>query len=246
MIVDSVNIVNLPLDTQEAFAKFEFQVREAYEDKSQTDRRQNSDQNGEYFGSYEPERSYVTAILAFLDEYSLETEIQDISELDNGDFNQQFGRFKSKVEYISIRYKLRRGRVDSGGVGTVISFAKSYKEDAGSLLEKIRKIINQEVDEGPKKEEIFKKISSLQSEIDRDLTTVDAAFGRILDLSRLLGNASGNLKPAVDQLERIKNIFWNNSEKVEQLPKPDRPKQISKEKLDPNGTASNMDDEIPF
>jgi len=160
MIVDSVNIVNLPLDTQEAFAKFEFQVREAYEDKSQTDRRQNSDQNGEYFGSYEPERSYVTAILAFLDEYSLETEIQDISELDNGDFNQQFGRFKSKVEYISIRYKLGRGRVDSGGVGTVISFAKSYKEDAGSLLEKIRKIINQEVDEGPKKEEIFKKISS--------------------------------------------------------------------------------------
>jgi hypothetical protein len=101
MFYDEVNISGLPQNSQEAFAEFETQVRTAYEQKSRNDRDHSSDQNGDYVGSYEPERSYVTAILAFLDEYSLETEIADISDLDNDAFLREFGRFKSKIEYIT-------------------------------------------------------------------------------------------------------------------------------------------------
>lgn len=246
MIFDDVNIAGLPANSQEAFAEFEAQVRSAYELKSRGDREHNIDQNGNYFGSYEPERSYVTAILAFLDEYSLETEIEDISELDNDAFNQQFGRFKSKIEYITTRYVLRKNRIVSGSIGTIIEISKGYKSEIGSFLEKIRKIVNQEVAAGNKKDKIFRKIVSLQSEVDRDKTTVDAAFGRVLDLSKVLGEAGGNLKPAIDQLERVKKIFWEGSEKVDQLPKPERPKQITKEETGGFGTPSDIDDEIPF
>lgn len=242
MIFKDVNIAELPASSEEAFAEYEAQVRAVYEKRSNDDRQYNSDRDGNYVGSYEPERSYVTAILAFLDEYTLETDIEDISELDNDDFYREFGKFKSKIEYISIRYALRKNRISSGSIGTMIELSSDYKSQIGSLLEKIRKIVNQEIDEGPKKDKIFAKISSLQSEVDRDMTTVDAAFGRVLDLSRTIGEAGGNLKPAVDQLERIKKIFWDKSEKVEQLPKPERPKQISKAK----DSSGDLDDEVPF
>lgn len=244
MIFDNVDISKLPANSEEAFATFEAKVREEYQKRASYDRELNADQNGNYEGSYEPERSYVTAILAFLDEYSLETQIEDISDLGNAEFIKRFGRFKSKIEYITTRYALRKNRISAGSIGTVLSIAQDYKAEIGSHLEKIRKIVNQEVSEGPKKDNIFKKIASLQSEVDRDLTTIDAAFGRVLDLSKVIGEAGGNLKPAVDQMERIKNIFWSKSEKVDRLPSPDRPKLIEKE----TGAyrTSIDDDEIPF
>lgn len=243
MVFDDFDLAGLPENSEEAFSEFEKGVRERFEEKSTTDRRQNSDHNGEYFGSYEPERSYVTAVLAFLDEYSLQTEIVDISELGNEEFNKEFGRFKSKIEYVTTRYALRKHRIQAGTIGTVIQISSSYKSEIGSHLEKIRKIINQEVADGAKKDKIFGKIASLQSEVDRDKTTVDAAFGRVLDLSKVLGEATGNLKPAIDQLERVKKIFWDRSEPAEQLPKPDRPKQIEKAETD---SSFDMDDDIPF
>jgi hypothetical protein len=248
MIFDDVNLAALPANSQEAFSEYEAQVRAAYEESARGDQDYNVDQDNNYTGSYDPERSYVMAILAFLDEYSLEAEVEDISALDNEEFYKHFKQFKSKIEYVTIRYSLRKNRITSGGLGTVISISQSYKSEIGSLLEKIRKIVNQEVEAGKKKDKIFGKIAALQSEVDRDQTTVDAAFGRVLDLSKVLGEAGGNIKPAVDQLERLKKIFWDRSEKVKQLPKPDRPKMITEEKQGgyKDGKVSVPDDEIPF
>ena len=248
MIFNDVNLAALPANSQEAFLVYEAQIRAAYEEKSRGDQQYNVDQNQDYVGSYDPERSYVMAVLAFLDEYSLETEIEDISALDDQEFYKHFKQFQSKIEYITMRYGLRKNRIVSGGVGTVISITQTYKNEIGSLLEKIRKIVNQEVDAGQKKDKIFGKIAALQSEVDRDQTTVDAAFGRLLELSKILGKAGGNIKPAVDQLERVKKLFWDRSEKIEQLPKPDRPKMITEDKQGgyEYGTVSEQDDEIPF
>lgn len=250
MIDDGLNLDGLSANSQEAFIEFESQIRAAYEKSMRDDRQHETDQNENYIGSYSPERSYVMAVLAFLDEFSLETEIEDISALEGEEFFKQFRQFKSKIEYTTMRYKLRKSRIANGGVGTVISIGQSYKSEIGSLLEKIRKIVNQEIETGNKKDKIFAKIAALQSEVDRDQTTVDAAFGRVLDLSKTLGEAGGNIKPAIDQLERVKKLFWDRSEKVEQLPKPDRPKMITEEKPDDNQgygqSPRDLDDEIPF
>lgn len=243
-MVLQLKLDDLSESSEEAFAEYEQRAREAYEDQIQSDRQYHSDRNGDYEGSFAPERSYVTAILAFLDEYSIESNIEDISELDNDDFYREFGRFKSKVEYISTRFNLRKNRLENGSLGTAITLKQSFKSEVGSHLERIRKIINQEVSEGAKKDKIFKKINALQSEVDRDMTTIDAAFGRMLDLSRVIGACSDNVKPAVDQLERIKKIFWDNSDKVDTLPKPERKKALPKANTEVN--SGDLPDEIPF
>lgn len=251
MIDDGLDLDALSMDSQQAFVQYLEQLRNLFQSASRNDREHSVDQNGDYVGSYDPERAFVVGILAFLDEYGLETEISDISELDDdAEFFKQFKRFEAKINYTAMRYRLRINRIESGSVGTLIAIAESYKTEIGSLLEKIRKIVNQEVEAGNKRDKIFTKIAALQSEVDRDQTTVDAAFGRVLDLSKTLGEAGGNIKPAIDQLERIKKLFWDKSEKVEQLPKPGRPKMITEEKSDSDqgqgGRPRTIDDEIPF
>lgn len=117
---------------------------------SRDDRDHNVDQNGNYIGSFEPEREYVTVILAFLHKYEIETDLEDISDLDDSEFYFYFKNFKTKVRYISMRYHLRKNRIASGGIGTAIEIEQSYKVEIGSYLEKIRKIVNQEVKESYK------------------------------------------------------------------------------------------------
>ena len=243
MFFDEIDFSQLPPNREEAFTAFVASISAEYAQKVRCDRTTYADQNGNYEGSYEPERSFVTSILAFLDEYGIESELVDISALDNRDFSAHFGRFKSQVEYLTTRFRLRQHRVASGSIGTLIAIGSDYKSQIGALLEKIRKIVNQEVLDANKKDNIFAKIASLQSEVDRDQTTVDALFGRLLDLSKTVGKAAENLEPLANLLERVKKIIWDAPEKVEQLPKPDRPKLISKDK---SPTKSDLDDEIPF
>jgi hypothetical protein len=247
MIFDELDFSKLPANREEAFTDFVKTISNEYTQKVRNDRSMYSDQNGNYEGSYEPERSFVTAVLAFLDEYGIDAEIVDISELSNQDFSAHFGRFKSKVEYLTTRFKLRQYRIESGSIGTLIAIGSDYKVEIGKLLDTTRKIVNQEVKDTNKKDNILAKIAHLQSEVDRDQTTVDALFGRMLDLTQTIGKSADNLAPLIDKLERIKKLFWDNSKKVDQLPKPDRPKLITKEKEPGYGNGrSDMDDEIPF
>lgn len=244
MFFDEIDFSKLPPNREEAFAVFVARVSSEYDQKVRNDRSTYSDQNGHYEGSYEPERSFVNGILAFLDEYGIEADVVDISELENHDFAKHFGRFKARVEYLTTRFRLRQHRVASGTIGTLISIGSNYKTEVGGLLDTVRKIVNQEVKDVNKRDNIFAKIASLQSEVDRDQTTVDALFGRMLDLSQTIGKAAEHVEPLVKLMERVKKIFWDAPEKVEQLPKPDRPKLITKEEK--QAPRADMDDEIPF
>lgn len=248
MILDDIDLSNLPAGREEAFANFVTAINEEYANRVTTDRNTYSDQNDNYVGSYEPERSFVTAILAFLDEYDIDSDIIDISELPNEEFSKHFGKFRSKVEYLTTRFKLRQNRMATGTIGTLITIEADYKSEISKLLNTARKIINQEVGDAKKKDQIFKKMASLQSEIDRDQTTVDALFGRMLDLTRTVGQSADNLEPVLEKLERVKKLFWDKSRKIDQLPRPSRPKQITHEdSYDYGGqNSSSAEDEIPF
>lgn len=246
MIFDDIDFSKLPSGREEAFTDFVTTINEEYENRIRNDRNAYSDSNDNYFGSYEPERSFVTAILAFLDEYDIDSDIVDISELSNEEFSKHFGKFKSKVEYLTTRFKLRKNRIDAGSIGTLISIEFTYKAEIGKLLNTARKIVNQEIKDTKKRDLIFKKIANLQSEIDRDQTTVDALFGRMLELTQVVGKSAENLDPLMDKLERVKKLFWDNSKKIDLLPKPNRPKQITKEDVSGSGYTDTSDDEIPF
>ncbi len=231
----------LPSGREEAFVFFEKKARINYVDWSYDDRNENTDSNGQYFGSYDPERTYVTKMLAFLDEYDLENSIVDILGLIDDDFIQKFSGFEQKMTYMATRFQLRKWRIDAGIVGTMIMIAPTYKSEIGKLLETIRKIVNQEVRDKNKKDKIFSIIASLQSEVDREQTTIDALFGRMIDLSKTVGECAENLEPLLEKMERVKKLFWNNSKKLEMLPKQERPKLITKadEEFD-------IDGDIPF
>jgi hypothetical protein len=242
MIFDELDFSRLPANREEAFTEFVSKVSAEYTQRIRNDRSMYSDSNGNYEGSLEPERSFVTAILAFLDEYGIDADITDISELSNQEFSAHFGKFKSKVEYLTTRFKLRQARIESGSIGTLISIGLDYKSEIGKLLDTARKIVNQEVKDDNKRDKIMSRIAALQSEVDRDRTTIDAIFGRMMDLSRAVRKSEKELSPVLDRVERMLKIVYDNSEKVDQLPKPDRPKLITKEKE----PRSDMDDEIPF
>lgn len=80
MIFDETNFSQLPENREEAFCNFVTSINGEYNQSVQNDRRSYTDQNGNYEGSFEPERSFATAILAFLDEYGIESDIVDISD----------------------------------------------------------------------------------------------------------------------------------------------------------------------
>jgi uncharacterized protein YoxC len=243
MFFDEVDFSKLPPNREEAFAAFVASISSEYAQNLRNDRSTYSDHNNNYEGSYEPESSFVTAILAFLDEYGIESDLQDISELNNKDFAAHFGRFKSKVEYLTTRFRLRQHRVASGSIGTLIAIGSNYKSEVAGLLDAIRKIVSQEVKDVHKRDNILSKIASLQSEVDRDQTTVDALFSRMLDLSQTIGKAAENIEPLVKLMERVKKVFWDAPEKVRQLPRPERQKLIRQDKAE---QKSGMGDEIPF
>jgi uncharacterized protein YoxC len=243
MFFDEVDFSKLPPNREDAFAAFVASISSEYAQNLRNDRSTYSDHNKDYEGSYEPEHSFVTAILAFLDEYGIESDLQDISELNNKDFAAHFGRFKSKVEYLTTRFRLRQHRVASGSIGTLIAIGSNYKSEVAGLLDTIRKIVSQKVKDVHKRDNILSKIASLQSEVDRDQTTVDALFSRMLDLSQTIGKAAENIEPLVKLMERVKKVFWDAPEKVRQLPRPERQKLIRQDKAE---QKSDMDDEIPF
>ncbi|HEX2859394.1 MAG TPA: hypothetical protein VHP58_04265 [Alphaproteobacteria bacterium] len=240
-----LDLLDMAHGTEEAFIAFESMTQEQLEidRKYDRDNSDNFDRDHNYIGSYEPERHYVQAILAFIDEYDIKLDVKNITEYKGHDFPRIFSEFKSKVHYTKTRFLLRQKREATGQAGTLISIGASFKTEIHSHLDIIRKIVNQEITDQNKKDAIFRGIASLASEVDRDRTTLDAAFSRFIDLSKVIREFAGNIEPAVTQLERIMSAFTSGVIKIEILTVSDRPKLIEDKSPKP---LIPIDDEIPF
>lgn len=241
MIIDSVDMSDLPASPELAFIEFEKRLRAVLEQERSRDRDINSDHNGNYNGSFLPDRYYVSSVLAFLDEYGLQIDVLDIAEVSDSEFQEHFSRFFNKINYAKTRFSLRKKRLDEGVAGTLIQIKPSFKDEITNLLGTIRKIVNQEVNDHRKKDAIFQKIRALQSEVDRDQTTVDSVFTLLLDFTETLGESAENLEPLIEKAERLKKLFFEGAQRQSTLPNSDR-KQIEHQK----GRSFELDDEIPF
>ena len=206
---------------EEVFVYLEAQVRSQYERYSRNDREHNMNENGTYRGSYDPEHQYVSQITAILDVLGLDIGVSDISEILTGTsttIDMEFQAFQQKVIYAITRFSVRRALGAVGTAGTVIAISSDYKEKIGSLLGKIRKIVDQEIQDIAKRDTIFTKIAALQREVDRDRTTVDTLFRCALDLTQTLGECAKNLKPLLDTADQLKKLIWESSKPVQSLP----------------------------
>jgi hypothetical protein len=243
MIIDAVDISGLGDNAEEAFVAFEERLRAGLEKAQIEDRRRNEDMNGNYTGSYAPERYYVSSILAFLDEYDLDLKVEDITEVGDPIFLTHFNKFFNTINYARTRFMLRKSRIETGAAGTPILIAPNFKDEIHKNLDTIRKIVNQNVQNENKKDAIFKKIAALQSEIDRNRTTVDAVFSRAIDLSKVLGDVSENLEPAVQKFERVMAALKDGSERIPFLPKKERTKLLPPQE---EMKVEDLNDNIPF
>ena len=243
MIIDAVDVDDLSLNREEAFIAFEERLRVALATSQAEDRRNNSDNSGYYTGSYSPERFYVSSVMAFLDEYDLNLEVRDITYLSDDEFRSAFDDFFNRVNYVRTRFKLRKARPATGQTGTVITLKPDYKDEIHGLLNTVRKIVNANIQSESKRELIYKRIAALESEVDRDRTTIDAVFGRFLELSRVVGECAKNLEPLVQKLERVMAALRDGAEPAPLLPKTEQTQLLtsSKPKLD-----QDLGDEIPF
>ncbi len=241
MIIDDVDMEDLPNNAEEAFTVFEGRLRSSLERAKSQDRFENTE-NNTYVGDYSPERSYVSSMRAFLDEYALDyLSVKDITSLSNFDFLREFNDFFNTINYAKTRFKLRKSKFDTGQAGTPIAISFDYKSGIHENLNTIRKIVNQQIHDQNKKDSIFKKIADLASEIDRDRTTVDAVFSRCIDIAKTLRECGEILDPAVQKLERVMQGITNFAEKVNLLPKKERQQGLPA----PKETKID-DDEIPF
>ena len=131
----------------------------------------------------------------------------------------------------------------SGQAGTPIVIKTNFKDEIHGLLNTIRKIVNTNVIDGVKKEAIYKRIAALQSELDRERTTIDAIFGRLIDLSRVVGDCTENVEPLIQKLERVMAALYSGAYRVPLLPKKERTKLLPTPEKMP---ISDLDDDIPF
>lgn len=239
---NEIKFENIPSSKEEAFIYLEDQVRKALEEDSAQDRVVNADQNGNYLGDFEPERTYVSNVLAFLDELRLEIGVENIVDFSRSNrdrFHGAFLQFRQQVVYAIARFRLRNARREDRSIGTDIEIHSDYKSKITGLLNTIRKIVNQEIDDDSKKDRIFSKINFLQLEIDREKTTIDSLFGLALDLTRTISECADNLEPLLEKVERLKKLIWNNSKRIESLPGKERQKLIEEQ-------PDDFEDDIPF
>ncbi len=221
MDFDQIDFSDLPANREMAFINLERQLKQAYEVSCENDRQSHRGQDGIYTGEYEPERNYVSAILAFLDELRLDIGAQDISAYswdDGQEFMQSFSAFRQKVYYAVTRFKLRMVRTESGAAGTLLDIRSEYKVEISKLLTTIRKIVNQEISDENKKDRIHRKIAALQLEIDRERSTIDTLFSAALDFTRTIAECAENLTPLLDKAEQVKKLIWDNTRLPPSLP----------------------------
>ncbi|MFC7292298.1 hypothetical protein [Hirschia litorea] len=244
MIIDDIDFADLPVGKEEAFVEYVRRLKKQLGPLDRQDLEINWDQQHDcYSGEYEPRRLYVSSILAFLDEYDLDGgEIKDISGLPKVDFGVEYSAFSNSVNYIVTRYKLRSSRYCNGSAGTPILIEGSYKDEIGKHLDQIRKIINQEISDENKKDILFKKIASLQLEVDKSRTTIDAVFSRIYEISQGVNEYARDCEPLIKKISQLGDIFIKGSKRDDKLLETKRKKALPK----PDDKSPDVNEEIPF
>jgi hypothetical protein len=162
-----------------------------------------------------------------LDEYDLDIYVEDITNHEDDGFIREFNNFFNKINYAKTRFKLRKTRADTGQAGTPIVINPHFRDEIHDHLDTIRKIVNAHINDGNKKDAIYTKIASLQSEIDRVRTTIDAVFSRAIDLGKVLREFGENLEPLVQKFERLMGALYQGADRVPLLPKKERPKLLT-------------------
>lgn len=243
---DEISYENFSGNVDLDFIEFEKQVYKVFKQQEQDDRDTFSDLNGNYSGSYEPERAYVTSLLAINDEFNLGIEIDNINRYSGNTFYNRFPGFMHDVKYATTKTLLRNRGSNGISIGTPAIIESGWKDKIYDALNKIEKIVNQEVIDDNKQDAIYRKINALRSEISRSRTTFDAIMMRMIDFSSAAREVGENIKPLVKLAERVEKMITSGIQKSDNQEIEQHDSKMIESKNSSEKPDDDLDDEIPF
>jgi hypothetical protein len=205
-------MADLPTDKELAFSVFVQKAREILE----------LTEFDSVAEARECERSVADHIFALIFALDLKIPIKmdRPSRPSDTEFADWFKWFLRDAHHYAVRARVAHQLGKPKDIVGAISFSPDYQEEIGQLLNRIRKIVNQADLSDNKKNVIFKRISSLQLEVDRSTTRFDAFLSRWLDLTNAIGEGAENLEPAAKLMERILRVLGRAKADHDQLQLP--------------------------
>jgi hypothetical protein len=233
MITDE-ELADLPDDNELAFVVYERRLRNRLREVSTED-------------SNSAERDYVNHILAFIDHCGLNIEIDRDFPWEDRFFWDWYHRFVYAIDHYTMKARLMHKRGLAQGITTVILLSTDYRTEITKLINKIRKVVNASDFPSAQKDSIYKNLSSLQLEVDRENTRFDAFLSRLLDLTNAVGEGAENLEPLAKLMTRIMRSFGRAKADHDQrkLPPVKERRALPKPASEKSG-VSEIDDDIPF
>jgi chorismate mutase len=230
---------NLPEDPERAFV--------AFENLLSTRMKQLDEQNRN--SSEWHAREYLNHIGAFVDEYELDVEFPRAAPWDTDEFWPYFNDAKSNIDYSATRYRLRAHRGAITGVVDRVYLSEDYRAEIHGHLDRIRKIVNSVEIEQRLRDNIFKYVNLLATEVDRSVSRLTALINASLEITDVVGQGAENLEPAVKIMERVHKIFGRARKENEnrELPPPEKqPLLTGPQRTEQPKADTELDDEIPF
>ncbi len=238
MITDE-ELDSLPDDPDEAFVMYEGILRDYV-------RTANANQENP---DWDMERQYVAQILAFVDTRGIPLELPTNPPDDPHTFSRWYQNFLRAVDYYRAVARLEISRRKKVNV-TVLTLSPDFKTKIGAHLTAIRKIVFEANMAESKRDAIFRRISNLQEEVDRDRTRTEAGLALWLDITSAIGKGAENLDPAIERVKKIFDVFAKAKDEAEQkaLTSPPERKRIAPPTTAPEQQPGRgpLDDDIPF
>jgi len=240
-------LASLPDEPEEAFIELERLVRERYQDVC--------NQTGDEGQPVWAHRSYMNIVLKAAKHYGID-ELTEWKRPGLGDESWElYEEFMADVEFCVTGLRLRKAE---GLKQNSVVIDKAGKIKLRHLLSQIRDTVENLEVSVAKKEALYKRISALQAEIDRDRTRYQAVAALMIEACDDAGEAAKRLEPVVRLIERVGaaiGVAKRAEDARPKLPPRRERKQITPPKFIVSkkrasgysgGFDKSLNDEIPF
>ena len=237
------NFDDIPDDPELAFLQLEKLFRDEYAEALQ-----DTDNN---YDPTDDRLRYIGRTLAARTELHLEI-LKDWVLPSARDFDvETFRNFQLDVDHVLTILEIRHSRRNKG---LTVRFDTAAKSKLRHYVTQIREFVDKlELDEW-KRDDLYKAISALELEIDRDRSRLGIFGDFVVKVAGILGDSAERAEPVRKWVDSISRLIWGAEmkERTETLPRPEEtreipppPRQLSSPKKKPQ-RKSDFDEEIPF